>query len=129
MYLTLKHLHIALVVITASGFLLRAWWSVTDSSLRDHRLVRVLPHVIDTLLLSSGIGLLWLASFSMAQQPWLWWKLLGLVAYVVIGSVAIRYGRRRRTRLLAAVIAAGVFAYMLGAAIKKSALSWLVSAI
>ncbi len=124
MYLTLKNLHIALAVITASGFVLRAWWSVSDSPQRDRRLVRVLPHLIDTLLLASGLGLLWLASMSLTQNPWLGWKIAGLVAYIIIGSIAIRYGRTPGIRLGAAVVASGVFAYIVGVAINKSGLSW-----
>ncbi|MEM6512005.1 MAG: SirB2 family protein [Pseudomonadota bacterium] len=129
MYLTLKHLHITLAVITAGGFMLRTWWSVSGAPLHEHRLVRVLPHFIDTLLLCSGIGMLVLASMSLTQHTWLLWKLVGLLVYIVAGSVAIRYGRTPRIRLIAAIIAVTVFVYIVGVALNKTGLSWLAGGL
>ena len=57
MYYAIKHLHVTCVVLSAAGFLLRGLWMITGSALLQHRLTRVLPHVVDSLLLLSAITL------------------------------------------------------------------------
>jgi uncharacterized membrane protein SirB2 len=48
-YLALKHLHITCVVLSGLGFCLRGAWMLVESPLRQHRLARILPHIVDTL--------------------------------------------------------------------------------
>ena len=57
--------------------------------------------------------------------PWLGAKLLALLAYIGIGTIAIKRGATPTVRALAALVALAIFAYMMGAAICHSPLSWL----
>jgi len=59
------------------------------------------------------------------QLPWLGAKLLALLAYIGIGTIAIKRGATPAVRALAAVVAVAIFAYMVGAAVHHSPLSWL----
>jgi len=63
------------------------------------RWVRVLPHVVDTALLASAIAL----AVALGQYPlvngWLTAKLAGLLAYIVLGSIALKRGRTRKIRI------------------------------
>ena len=59
------------------------------------------------------------------QLPWLGAKLLALLVYIGVGTIAIKRGATPTVRVLAAVVAVAVFAYMVGAAIHHSPLSWL----
>ncbi len=124
MYGLLKSAHVVLAIVTFSGFLIRAWWAYTESLRLERTLVRVLPHVIDTLFLLSGIALIVMASWPVLESPWLLAKFAGLLAYILFGTVAIRRGRSRRVRLAAATGAIVAFVYVTGAAVLKSALSW-----
>ena len=47
----LKSVHITLAYLTVLGFVVRGLWSIVDSPLREQKWARVLPHVIDTVLL------------------------------------------------------------------------------
>ena len=58
-------------------------------------------------------------------QPWLVAKLVALVVYVVLGSIALRRGRTQQIRAIAFVMALATFAYIVGVALSKSATSWL----
>lgn len=118
-YLAIKHLHLTSVALSGSFFLLRGIWMLRESALLQRRWVKVLPHVIDTLLLVSALMLV----FSSAQypfvQPWLTAKVLALVAYVWLGSVAIKRGSTSAVRRRALVAAMVVFAYIVMVAVTR----------
>lgn len=124
-YLLVKSLHMSAAGLSLALFALRAWWSVRASPRLSRRWVRVLPHVIDTALLALGVALMVMLRAWPPQQPWLAAKLLGLVAYVLIGTVAIKRGPTPAIRGAAALAAVTVFLYIVGAAMRHDPLSWL----
>ena len=119
-YLALKHLHLTCVALSSFGFALRGVWMLGDSPMLTRRWVRVAPHVVDTLLLGSAIAL----AVSSSQYPfvdnWLTAKVLGLLVYIVCGTLALKRAKSKATRsvfLLAAVLA---FAYIVSVALTRS---------
>ena len=52
---TLKLVHVSAVYLSGTGFVLRGIWMLMDSPLLKARLTRILPHIIDTVLLGSAI--------------------------------------------------------------------------
>ena len=53
--------------------------------------LKILPHVNDTLLLGSGLALVWLSGWvPFGNAPWLGWKLVLLVVYVGLGHKAMK---------------------------------------
>ena len=123
-YLILKHLHITAAYASLAFFILRAVWSVRDAPLLQARWVSIVPHVIDTLLLMFGVTLAVILNF-WPLPPWLSAKISALVIYILLGTVAIKSGKTPKVRASAAVAAALVFAYIIGAAVNHSPLSWL----
>ncbi|WP_323002952.1 SirB2 family protein [Denitromonas sp.] len=118
MYLAIKHLHVTCVVLSGLGFLLRAGWMLSGSSRLQHRLTRVLPHVVDTVLLSTAIALV---TYYDGVPDWVWAKIAGLVAYVVLGTIALKRGRTPASRRLALVAAVATFGWIVSVAMSKSA--------
>ena len=55
-YLFIKNLHIASVVLSGCLFLLRGIWMLRESTMLQQRWVKIIPHIVDTLLLTSEIG-------------------------------------------------------------------------
>ena len=104
---------------------MRGIWMLRGSPLARHRLTRILPHVIDTLFLLSGIVMVAKMHLAILQNSWLLAKIAGLVAYILLGMLALRFGRTPGIRALAFAGAILAFAYIVGAAIFKSPLSWL----
>lgn len=125
MYLALKTTHTILALLTLSGFLLRSYWLLRESPRTRHRFTRIAPHVIDTLFLASGIALILEINLPVLQNTWLLAKLAGLVLYIGLGMVTMRFGRTREIRMLAFVGAVATFAYIVGVAFSKSPASWL----
>jgi len=125
MYLILKYFHTAFAILTITGFLLRGYWMITASDLRLNRATRVAPHVIDTLFLATGIALIYVLNLAPMQHNWLLAKFAGLIAYVSLGMVAMRFGRTPAIRTFAFVAAVAAFAYIAGVALSKSPASWI----
>ena len=104
-YLILKHIHVTCVVLSGLGFCLRGGWMLCEAPQLQLRLTRILPHVVDTLLLGSALTMAWLSGQYPFVQPWLTAKFFGLLAYILLGMVALRRGRTRRIRAVAFVAA------------------------
>jgi uncharacterized membrane protein SirB2 len=121
MYEGLKWLHVACVVASCAGFLARGALMVAESPLLQARFVRIAPHVVDTLLLAAAVAMAVIARLSPLAHPWLAAKIVGLLAYIVLGTVALRRGRSKRTRGLALIAALLVFAYVVGTALRRDA--------
>ena len=123
-YLALKHLHVTCVVISGLGFCLRGWWMLSGSPLLQARLTRIVPHVVDTLLPGSALIMAWLSGQYPFAQNWLTAKLIGLVAYVLFGTMALKRGKTPRQRLLFLVLALAAFAYIVSVALTRNPLPY-----
>ena len=123
-YFALKSLHLGAVIASFCLFALRGIWMLADSPWLNRRWVRILPHIVDTVLLASALALAW----SIAQYPfvdsWLTAKVLALVAYIVLGSLALKRGRSRAARIASFVAALSVFAYIVSVALTRSPAGW-----
>jgi uncharacterized membrane protein SirB2 len=92
------------------------------SPLLHNRIVKTVPHVNDTVLLLAAI---WTAAI-LGQYPfvdaWLTAKILGAIAYILLGAVALSYGPTRGIRIAALIGAIACFAYVVRVAITKNPL-------
>lgn len=120
-YFVIKHIHMTAAGLSLLLFVIRAWWSVRESSALQNRWVKTLPHVIDTVLLVAGVVL---AAMIGPNQPWILAKIVLLLAYIGVGTVAIKRGKTPRQRGIAAVVALAIFLYIVGIAIAHNPLSW-----
>ena len=120
-YLAIKHLHITFAVLSGSFFLLRGLWMLADSPMLQRRWVKVVPHVVDTLLLASALVLVFWSGQYPFVQPWLTAKVLALVAYIVLGTVALKRGKTKGVRTFALLAALATFAYIVAVALTRQA--------
>ncbi|MBP2198080.1 SirB2 family protein [Pantoea cypripedii] len=107
-YPLIKHFHLLTVVITISLFLLRFYWLCTGSGQLNRRWVRIAPHVNDTFLLLSGVLLVMITHFYpfSPQGSWLTEKLIGVIIYIALGSVALsRRPRKMSIHWIACLLA------------------------
>lgn len=119
-YLAIKHLHIACVILSISGFCLRGFLLMQKSALARRRIFKVLPHVNDSLLLAAALALM----VKLEQYPfvdgWLTAKVFGLIAYIILGAVALGAHHPPRVRLLAGMTAVAVFGWIVSVALTKN---------
>ena len=119
-YTLLKLIHVTSVSISFCLFLLRGLWMIRASDMLKQRWVKILPHVNDTVLLLSAI----LLASAIQQNPiansWLTAKVLGLLSYIILGMVALRFGKTRKIKISAWILALIVFGYIVLVALTKN---------
>ena len=98
---------LSLLLFTGRGILMMA-----DAKLLQTKLLKIAPHIIDTLLLVSAIFLM----FKIHQYPfanqWLTAKLIALIVYIGLGTIAIKRGKTKQIKIMAFFAAITVFIYM-----------------
>ena len=122
-YLPLKHLHITLAGLSVALLLLRFFLLQWRGAVP--KLLKIMPHLVDTLLLVAGVGLALMLGFKPQEQPWLWQKLLLLLFYIAAGRVALK-AQRLGLRYGGIVAALALFSLMVLLARTKLALPELL---
>lgn len=116
-YPILKTMHVACAIASYALFFVRGFWMLRGSPLFGRRWVKIVPHVIDTLLLVSAV----LLTLRIHQYPfidaWLTAKVLALVLYIGLGVTAFRLAQTWGARLAAWLAAQAVFLYIVAVAL------------
>ena len=112
-YLLVKNIHIGLVLLSGSLFVLRGLWVLLlGSGSGLQKKVNRLSYVIDTCLLLAALLLLMILNYAPLSAAWLQAKLFLLVLYVVFGVFAFRNKYSMEVRWLAYSAALLCFAGM-----------------
>lgn len=122
-YLLVKHLHVTCVVISVCLFILRGTFELLSQPWRQWRLLRVAPHIVDTVLLGSALWMAWRIGQYPFVNGWLTAKMLALVMYILLGGRALGRNTPQVQRLpffAAALLSVG---YIVGVALTRSP-SW-----
>jgi uncharacterized membrane protein SirB2 len=104
-YLLLRHAHIGCAILTIALFVLRGGLMLAESPRQGNVVLRYLPHVIDTVLLTTALMLATVIHQYPFSAGWVTMKVVLLVAYIVLGSIALKHGRTKRIRTAAFVAA------------------------
>jgi uncharacterized membrane protein SirB2 len=125
-YATLKLVHQTAVALSIGGFAARGVAALLDARWVRSRAARTWPHVVDTVLLASALGLAWLLRLNPITTPWLLAKIVGLLLYIGFGMVALRPGLPRTVRAGALFAALLCFGQIVAMALNKSPAGLLV---
>jgi uncharacterized membrane protein SirB2 len=118
-YSAIKHAHIGIAYLSILLFIIRFALFKFKPAFKSNKLLKILPHIIDTFLLIFAIWLCTIISQYPLTDHWLTAKVIGLVGYIAFGIVAIKQGK-----IWAFVASLVCFAYIFGAAKTHSALSF-----
>ena len=119
-YAALKIIHVTSVIFSYILFTLRGVWMMQDSPILQRRWVKILPHVIDTVLLASAVALATMIQQYPGINTWLSAKIGGLLLYITLGLIALRFGKTRRTKTISWITAQIVFFYIVLVALTKN---------
>lgn len=119
-YLFIKTLHVTCVVLSISLFVLRGSLQLLSRPWRQWRLLRLAPHLVDTVLLGSALWLAWRSAQYPFEQSWLTAKVLALLLYIVLGHYALGKNTADAQRPLFFVAALLSVAYIVGVALTRS---------
>lgn len=125
-YSILKLIHIGTVYITFGLFLTRGIWMLLDSPRLQDRWAKVLPHLNDTLLLTAAIAMVFVGDLGLSDNPWLIAKILGLLAYIGLGTMALKRGKTKARRAGYFIAALAAFGYIIAVAVTKQVLPGVV---
>lgn len=126
-YHTVKNLHVGAAAVSITLFIVRTGWMIASPRRLQQRWVKVVPHVIDTVLLASALWLAWQLGAD-GTRGWLTAKIVALLLYIALGTIALKRGRTRRVRMIAAAAAVVTFGYIVSVALTKSPLGALSEA-
>jgi uncharacterized membrane protein SirB2 len=111
-YPQIKLVHVAAVLMSGGLFLLRGLAVQGGLRLGMVAPVRFLSYGIDIVLLSAALMLVAVLPSAVFGNGWLWVKLGLLLAYVGLGTFALKRGRTPRVRLACFIAALLVYAGM-----------------
>lgn len=123
-YMFVKHVHVGCVALSYAGFFARGLLMIGGAPLLKAGWMRIAPHVVDTVLLASAIALVVVSRQYPFVESWLTAKIVALILYIGLGTIALRRGRTMRGRISAWIAAQIVFLYMVAVAVTRSALPW-----
>ena len=125
-YAVLKIIHVSSVGLSYALFVVRGMWMMRESALLQRRWVKIVPHVVDTVLLASAVALAVMSHQYPLVNGWLTTKVIGLLIYIGLGTIALKRGKTRRTRVAAWLAAQAVSFYIVAVAFTRMPLPWPV---
>lgn len=113
----MKELHILFIISSLASFIGRVILSEFKPELLQAKIYKILPHILDTLLLVSGIALVFQESWLSGEYGWIISKLVILLTYIIFGVLCMRAHGPKRWLFFVAALAS--FAYIFIIAITK----------
>lgn len=119
-YATVRFIHITCAIVSVSLFAARGALQWRGVDWRRWRWLRVVPHLNDTLLLSAAVALALMSHQYPLAQAWLSAKVVALLLYIAIGSVALSPRVSQGSRRVAYLLALGCVSFILLVARSRS---------
>ncbi|MCP8898677.1 SirB2 family protein [Gilvimarinus xylanilyticus] len=108
--MALKHSHLLFVALSVGFFLIRFIGREAGANFVRGKFCKIAPHVIDTLLLATGVGLVVVVGYPLWPVNWLTVKLALVVSYILLGVIALKSTRKTPSRVAAALAIACILA-------------------
>lgn len=125
-YPQIKWTHIACVLASGALFALRGLLvQAGHAGVAQSAPLRWLSYAIDTALLTAALMLVSILPHALYANGWLATKLVLLVVYVLMGTLALKRAHTPRARRAFYVAALAIYVYMLGVARMHHPLGWL----
>ena len=121
-YTLIKIIHIATAFISIFGFFIRGIWMILSSPILQQRWIKIAPHINDTVLLFSAFALVFITAQYPGPAGWINAKILALILYIVLGTIALKRGKTKELRITSWILALLTYAYIILVAFTKSAL-------
>lgn len=129
MYLAVKYVHVISVVLSVSGFFLRGLLMMGDSPMLRARWIRVLPHINDTVLLVAALTLAAMSGQYPFVTDWVTAKVFGIIAYIILGALALRDASTRSMRIGCWIASLAVFGWIVSVALTRQPWGFLAALI
>ena len=113
----IKSIHMLFILLSVGSFISRIMLAEFKPEILRARVLKIAPHIIDTILLLSGITLVFQGNWMAGEYGWIMTKLVMLIAYIGFGIMAMRSTGIKRWS--AFVLALACFGYIISVAVTK----------
>ena len=114
----IKSLHIFFVLFSFFSFIARVILATTRPGVLKRKWLKITPHVVDTMLLLSGLTLVIQGHWLTAEYSWLVAKVIALLGYIGFGIITMH--QQGPTRWFAFSAALCCYLYMFIVAVSKN---------
>lgn len=115
----IKTIHIICAVLTIITFTVRGIWMLQGSPLLNTATTRIVPHIIDAILLFSGLVLLVAYYRDFYYFDWLILKISAIILHIISGSIALKYGKTLFVRFSALLVSWGLLSLIVFLAVTR----------
>ncbi|SHE20935.1 SirB2 family protein [methanotrophic endosymbiont of Bathymodiolus puteoserpentis (Logatchev)] len=113
----IKSIHMLFAILSVSGFISRIMLAEFKPTLLQAKLAKIAPHIIDTLLILTGLTLVFQGNWLAGEYGWIISKIIILLVYIGLGVLAMRNTGMKRWSYFVGALAC--FGYILFIAISK----------
>lgn len=119
MYIVVKYIHVLSVVLSVGGFILRGILMMRESPVLRARWIRIVPHINDTVLLVAALALAAMSGQYPFVADWVTAKVFGVIAYIILGALALRDASTRSLRIACWLASLAVFGWIVSVALSR----------
>ena len=109
----IKSIHLVFIIASFVSFSGRMALSAFKPEWLQNKILKIAPHIIDTILLLSGITLVIQGNWLEGEYGWILSKFVLLLGYIAFGVMAMRFKGIKRWIAFAAAIACYVFIFII----------------
>ncbi|MGF1726242.1 SirB2 family protein [Photobacterium nomapromontoriensis] len=97
MYTTVKHLHLIAIALSVLLFVVRYVLMMANSTFNEKKFLKITPHVVDTVMLLTGVALIFITGFMPFTEAgsWLTQKLSCVLAYIALAYFTLKIGSNK----------------------------------
>ena len=106
-------IHLLFVLTSLASFSGRMALSALKPEWLQNKIIKIAPHIIDTVLLISGITLVIQGNWLEGEYGWILSKFVLLLGYIAFGVMAMRFSGIKRWIAFVAAIACYVFIFII----------------
>ena len=112
-YMAVKHIHFSFIALSVLLYLFSFGAHLAEANISSHKIVKVTPHVVNTLLILSGIMLCVIVHQYPVSSPWLTEKMVALCFYI---GLAVYSLKSQRGKLFKITLCFGALSWVVYAA-------------
>lgn len=109
----IKLIHLIFIMTSLASFIARIAFSVFKPDILQNKIIKIAPHIIDTILLVSGITLIIQGNWLEGEYGWIISKFILLLGYIALGVMAMRMKGAKRWLAFTAAIACFVYIFVI----------------
>lgn len=121
LFYIIKAIHISSALLSISLFLLRSYWLLKSPKMLTIKPIKVLPHIIDSILLTSAFIMIYINKIPLGiESPWITSKVVAVIFYILLGLYIFKFSKNNYQKYISLVMSVLIYIYIINTAITKN---------